>query len=512
MSEPAPKLQIKVTTEKYVVVPKEEEPEKDEENRPKTEEKKTKLFFKVVRNQKTSLIDPLNILKKEPTVVPIERQLEKHSNRAKNKTKAEDQKIKEKKYNCGLEIKYTEDSDKEIEIISLKKNSLNQKVLKNLEASIDSNLKLYLKKLYCKFNYSPLIKKIFGAKITFFELEELSLIWRYYVQFHILNNEKLVEEFKDKIFKYSIDIMKFLIRNILSIIKIREALFSIRLFQIHYFHLLKKGEEKRGIDDAFNFDFVRVDHMEEIQGNGASFIFLKEFRRSLNMLIYSTKYLFYSFGELFNNDFHLMYMLQRKLFFDFFIRDCFLSSLLFTAKAIFVRSDYKEANKEVDELTLDFEYDFDDKFIKDEYAKYIFVEDPREKECLFDHTKCFNQLDYSVDKNEEKGEEIVVETEEEKKINEMKDIDELVKYIEGDSKVKKKKKKKRKENPINILDKLISQNKNIDDDLLSQSATSIISHDSVVSAFKRDLRNDAIDNNFEKKKPVISEEFLSKIE
>ena len=171
MSVPAPKIKFKVTTEKYIA--------------PKTEEK---LFFKVARNQKTSLVDPLNILKKEPTVIPIERQLEKHANRAQNKTKAEDQKIKEKKYNCGLEIKYTEDSDKEIEIISLKKNSLNQKVLKNLEASIDSNLKLYLKKLYCKFNYSPLIKKIFGAKITFFKLEELSLIWRYYVQFHIMKN------------------------------------------------------------------------------------------------------------------------------------------------------------------------------------------------------------------------------------------------------------------------------------------------------------------------------------
>ena len=69
-----------------------------------------------------------------------------------------------------MDISYTEDSNEEMEIISFKKNSLNQNVLKNLEVSIDSNLQIYLKKLYCKFNYSPLVKKAFGAKISFFEL------------------------------------------------------------------------------------------------------------------------------------------------------------------------------------------------------------------------------------------------------------------------------------------------------------------------------------------------------
>ena len=35
------------------------------------------MRFKVVRNQKTSLIDPLDILTKEPKLVPIEKQIKK---------------------------------------------------------------------------------------------------------------------------------------------------------------------------------------------------------------------------------------------------------------------------------------------------------------------------------------------------------------------------------------------------------------------------------------------------
>ena len=158
MTEPIPKSNTQENLIKPTVITEEEDKKKETEKSPKKEEKKKELFFKVVRNQKTSIVDPLDILKKEPTIIPIERQLEKHSKKSENNIN--EQKIKEKKYNCGLEISYIEDVDKEIEIISMKKNSLNQKILKNLESSIDLNLELYLKKLFCKFNYSPLIKKI----------------------------------------------------------------------------------------------------------------------------------------------------------------------------------------------------------------------------------------------------------------------------------------------------------------------------------------------------------------
>jgi len=303
--------------------------------------------------------------------------------------------------------------------------------------------------------------------------------------------------------------VQLLIRHIFSIMRIREAIASIEnVFQNHYFHLLKKAE-KRSIEDAYDMRTTRLDSNKEISGNGACFILIKELKRALNMLLYSSQYLFYSFEPIFKKDFNYLYMTLRKMFYVFFDGNCFFSTLLFNMKAIFIRSDMKEVCDEIDNLTLPFEYDFDKKFIKEEY-KDIEFEDT--KELLFDFKKCFDQLGYSVDKNDEKGEEVIIETEEAKKVNEIKDIDELLKYIEGDSsQKKKKKKKKKKDNPINILDKLREEEKkNLDDETMSQSSLSYISHDSVVSAFKREVRAETSDNDFDKIKPIFSEDFISK--
>ena len=185
-------------------------------------------------------------------------------------------------------------------------------------------------------------------------------------------------------------------------------------------------------------------------------------------------------------------------------------SRLFNLKAIFIRSDMKEVCDEIDNLTLPFEYDFDGFFKKKEYIDISF---DKSDEILFDFKHCFDQLGYSVDKNDEKGEEIIIQSEEEKKVSEIKDLDELVKYIEGDTKgKKKKKKKKKKENPINILDKLISEYKEIDDETISQSSLSYISQDSIINSFKKDLKKDTTDNDYEKIKPNFSGDFLSKFD
>ena len=468
------------------------------------------MSFKVPRNQKTSLVDPLDILAKEPNLIPIEKQLEKYKDKPKdNNSIKEEKEIKEKKYNSGLQIKYYLDKNGQMEIISIDEKSIDQKMLQNLESSLDFDLELYIKKLYSKMNYSPIIKKVFGKKITFAELEELAILWRFYVELKIKKDEKSIEEFRKKVLKIMTKSVQLLIKHIFSIMRIREAIVSIEnIFQIHYFYLLKK-EEKRSKVDAFNMRTTRLDSNKEISGNGACFILIKELKRSLNMLLYSSQYLFYSFEPIFKNDFNYLYMTLRKIFYVFFNGNCFFSTLLFNMKAIFIRSDMKEVCDEIDNLTLPFEYDFDSNFIKEEY-KGIEFEDS--KDILFDFKKCFDQLGYSVDKNDEKGEEVVIETEEEKKVNEIKDIDELLKYIEGDSsQKKKKKKKKKKDNPINILDKLrAEEKKNLDDETMSQSSLSYISHDSVVSAFKREVRAETTDNDFDKIKPIFSEEFISK--
>ena len=466
------------------------------------------MRFKVTRNQKTSLNDPLNILTKEPKLIPIEKQIKKYKdNLDKNNS---NKKIKLKRYDSGFEINYILDKNNQLQIISINKDSMEEKIIQNLESALDSNLELYIKKLFCKLNYSPIIKKIFGKKITFSELEELAILWRFYVELKIPNDENSITEFRNKLFKIMTDNIKLIIRHIFSIMRIREAIYSIQnVYQIHCFNILKRDEIKNK-EKAFDMRIAHLDPNKEVAGNGACFILIKELKRALNMLLYSPQYLFYSFETIFNNDFNFLYKILNKMFYDFFIHDCFFSTLLYNMKAIFIRSDMKEVCNEIDNLTLPFENEFKNQNKKVEDLNIQFKDSGK---VLFDFKECFNQLGYSVDENDEKGEEIIIETEEEKKVNEMKDIDELLKYIEGDSsKKKKKKKKKKKDNPINILDKLKKENKIIDDDNLSQSSFSVISHDSIVSGFKRDLKEDTIDNNYDKIKPNFSEDFISKFD
>ena len=494
--------EIKPLNEKKVKVLNEDEMKDIEKNI------ENYMKFKVPRSQKTSLNDPLYILNKEPKIIPFEKQIEIYKDKPDNNNS--DKEIKLKKYDSGLEINYILDKNNQLQIISINKESMKETLLKNLESSLVSNLELYIRKLFSKFNYSPVIKKVFGKKITFSELEELAIMWRFYVELKIINDEQLITEFRNKLIKAMTNNIKLLIRHIFSIMRIREAIYSIQnVFQTHYFHILKKQEMKIK-EKAFDMRIARLDSNKEISGNGASFILIKELKRALNMLLYSSQYLFYSFEPLFNKDFEFLHITLNKIFYEFFIKNYFFSILLYNIKAIFIRSDMKEVCDEIDNLTLPFEDDPDDKTIRGDYPK-IKIEDS--EEVLFDFKQCFDQLGYSVDKNDEKGEEIIVETEEEKKVNEIKDIDELLKYIEGDtSKKKKKKKKKKKDNPINILDKLKEENKVIDDETLSQSSFSVVSHDSVVSAFKRDLREETMDNNYEKIKPNFSEDFISKFD
>ena len=131
MTEKEKKIEDKKNKESKIMNENEiEDLEKDIENYMK---------FKVARNQKTSLIDPLDILKKEPKLIPIEKQIKKYhdkSNDGNNSIKN----IKLKKYNSGLEINYFLDKNNQMEIVSINKESIETKILQNLETSLDSNL------------------------------------------------------------------------------------------------------------------------------------------------------------------------------------------------------------------------------------------------------------------------------------------------------------------------------------------------------------------------------------
>ena len=103
---------------------------------------------------------------------------------------------------------------------------------------------------------------------------------------------------------------------------------------------------------------------------------------------------------------------------------------------------------------------------------------------------------------------------EKEKVQKMNNIDDVLKYIEGDEKPKKKKKKKKKknENKINIIneDENDKEEHFSDNDIDIDDSISIISEaDSVLDCFKNDLIEETQFNSGNKIIPQLSSEFLS---
>ena len=100
----------------------------------------------------------------------------------------------------------------------------------------------------------------------------------------------------------------------------------------------------------------------------------------------------------------------------------------------------------------------------------------------------------------------------------MDNIDDVLKYIEGDEKQKKKKKNKKKknENIINNINIEKYKGDNLDDidlDLDNDDNISIISEaDSVLEIFKNDLIEETGFNTGNKIIPQLSSEFLNKFQ
>ena len=132
-----------------------------------------------------------------------------------------------------------------MEIISINEKSIDDKTIPKLESDFQENLDFYIKKIFSKFNYSPIIKKIFGAKLTFAELEHLSILWRFYIELKIKDEQKAILDFREKLLKVLTDNVKFLIRNIFSIMKVREAMQTLPpCYQTYSFLRYKEYEKK----------------------------------------------------------------------------------------------------------------------------------------------------------------------------------------------------------------------------------------------------------------------------
>ena len=379
-----------------------------------------------------------------------------------------------------------------------------------------TELIIYMNKIFAKFNYSPIIDKIFSIskKESDYSIEKLNHLWNYYI-FEVnraMHKTKVDTLGKTVIYAFATFINKYL-SHIFSIPKVAESLNIIKKklsFKIYKF--VEESEDEKDKEIYLNIE-------NELNGNGCTFIFLKELRRLYDSFIYGSNcfkntimYFFYGIDTLIDNIFY-MYVIENEV----------VSTLLHQIKLVFeFNKDDKEVLDFINKFTVEMKTkiekkdDFDKKF-------YDIYNNPEFKERLPGFEKEYEATDkYGLDivpkkiqfiykeiKDLEKDYKLngdKIEYEEDEKIKEIKDIDELTKYIQGDEKKKKKKKKKKKENPINLLNNLNSNNQNLEDDQIS-----IVSHDTIFSNFKKDIRKDNIDKDFVKIKPLISDKFIDEI-
>ena len=216
-----------------------------------------------------------------------------------------------------------------------------------------------------------------------------------------------------------------------------------------------------------------IDIKTELEGNGVSFIFLEELKNFAEMFWYSSiLYLriFYDGLVLFKDCFFEKYIriqsIMISFFSDAFLEKHFILSLLIYIKFIF--GSYQEM----------------------EILTYM-------QKILTARIRVFG----ATDDLREGIEKLLKEN------DKLENIDELVKYIEGDDKTKKKKKKKKNKQGISLDDLKIGEKKE-NDDLLDDGISIMSEPDSIVESFKNEIINDTITNNGEKIKLNLSKNFL----
>ena len=392
---------------------------------------------------------------------------------------------------------------------------VNNEELERLEESPFSELETFMINTFVKYNYSPIMNKIFPSlkKETDDKLRSMHSLWSYFsFRTTFVMHKAKIDIYSKKIFNVFVNFLNKYLSHIFGISKIYEALNILnKKIKFKIYNFSKENEVK---DIYLNIE-------SELKGSGCTFIFLKELRRLYDCLIYSQN--IFKMSILFNF-FEDIENLAENIFYDYIIENEVVSSLLYQIKLIFEnysddkhvinminkftiknKKDLKQEGYKKVKIDIYSKKDYDDNvygmIIKefDEIIKFkMDINIPKKINYIYKEVKDLER-DYNLNGGE-------IEFKEDEKIKEIKDLDELTKYIQGEK--KKKKKKKKKENPINILEKLYNNNNiNLDDDQIST-----ISHDTIFSNFKADIKNDNFDDeNKIKIKPFISQNFIKNL-
>ena len=413
--------------------------------------------------------------------------------------------IRKKQYRTDFLEESEEDKNKTIKLF--------YEDINKIEDDPYSELTVYMNKIFVKFNYSPIMNKLFPSleKEDDNKTEYMYFLWRYY----IIEKNRIIHKTKSDTFAKQIlhNFVTFIndyLKHIFGISKIYDSLNILNKkikFKIYDF------ENENEIKDIY----LNIEN--ELKGTGCTFIFLKELRRLYDCLKYSEKIfkmnILYCFFYNFND-------LAEMLFYKYVIENEVVSSLLFQSKLVFENySDEKDVINLINKFIIEnkkelnqegYDNKINDIYFKPEFNERVYEMFSKEYKAI-DKYKLDNiptkinyvykeikdlERDYKLNGDE-------IEFKEDEKVKQIKDLDELVNYIQGEKK-KKKKKKKKKENPINRLEKYIN-NMNLDDDQMS-----VVSHDTIFSNFKADIKSDNIDDqDLIKIKPMLSEKFIENL-
>ena len=411
------------------------------------------------------------------------------------------------KYPSGIKEKITKYIDtgktktKEIDY-----SELNQKYIDQLEKNTDEQLQLLIENIGFIYNsHSSIIRKIVKKPFSYKVFMDKVFLWTHYMdKLDNVEKSKVLEKwlnqlkiFSEKCYEEFMNIKQ--VKKMYLILKEKNKINEnedIFLKYNKYYgydeifgidargNILEEGEDKELCEifmDSLKLFLLKtniIDVKAELEGNGVSFIVLEELKNFAEMFWYSSILyirIFYEGLVLFKDCFFQKYIriqsIMISFFSDAFLEKHFIISLLIYIKFTF--GSYKEL----------------------EILKYM-------QKINMSRVQVFgatNDLRRAIEKLLKENDKL-------------ENIDELVKYIEGDNKEKKKKKKKKKNKQIISLDDLKIGEKIEKDEFLDDGISIMSEPDSVVEFFKKEISNDTMANNGEKIKPYLSKNFLDYLE
>ena len=468
-------------------------------------------------------------LKKAPKIpdLPINKKIQKKLLKEKKHKKSEDKKVenlpnevnqeitKKMVYPSGIVKIITKNWKNQIIKEEVDYKDIKQIYINNIKDNLDKELIKLIENSFLLYNRRQIITNVVKKPYSTKVLEEKILLWKYYIK-NLTKDEKAllvrkllyyIGKFSEKVYQEFINIKEisnaYFLFSIKGKIDKKKDKASAWLNSENFYMMnsilgydtdgnVVKDKENSPTQDEMRA-MLLLHHQilnikNELNGTGYGFVFLKELKEIGDMYT-NASYIFESiFHECYNIFEDEKFIFQKieifrilwNIFVDYFIDESFVMNFLVELKYIFGVYKQDEMVKFMHDLVL-YRWNIQDslKIVKKNLEKLLGPEE------IFD---------------------------EKEKVEKMNNIDDVMKYIEGDGKQKKKKKKKKKKNEdmINIINEIVENKEDNYEDIDTDDSISIISEaDSVLDSFKNDLIEETEFNTGNKIVPQLSSEFLN---